>query len=75
MMIERTINGTRVSYDPDEILEDIAGLCSKVAVDNEAGNVRACDLVELRNLINAVRAHVSQYGYKSVPGLSKDDES
>ena len=61
--------------DPAEHLADIVSLCAKVCVNHEIGRVHACDLVQLRDNINLLRSHVAKHGYKTVPGLVKDDET
>jgi CHAD domain-containing protein len=57
-----------------ELLEDLIGLCNKVAHDNEIEKqVFIGDLNEIHDMVIALRRHLSTVGFKAVPKLKKSD--
>jgi len=64
-----------ILQNPEEHLDDIGSMCSKVAHDIDQGRVAMTDLVSLRDMINAMRGHVANGGgYKTVPRIVKPSE-
>jgi hypothetical protein len=58
-----------------ELLEDIIGLCNKVAHDNEVEKqVFIGDLNELHDMVISLRRHLSTVGFRAVPKLKKSDQ-
>lgn len=57
---------------PEDVFEDMLGLCAKVLHDNEQPDgVFIDDLVELRGKINAIRQKIATSGYSAFPRIRK----
>jgi len=62
-----------MAIDAEETLDDVLSLCAKLLHDHDTiRHVEITDLVQLRDRINDLRAHLAQRGYKTIPRILKE---